>query len=116
MHKRKRSTGEGGYGELHAKNPYRNRPPDFAALVAEFPESLGPHIKVEGGRGRIDWKDARAVRALTETLLWRDFKLKVQIPAEHLCPPLPNRINYLCFLSDLLACERMGTDCASGVL
>jgi 23S rRNA A1618 N6-methylase RlmF len=41
-------------------------------------------------------------RALTQVLLLNDFGLRVILPPDRLCPPLPNRINYLCWLSELL--------------
>jgi hypothetical protein len=92
-----------GGDDHHEKNPYKNRPPDFSALAAKHPDMLGPHVRLNKttGRGSLDFTDIEAAQALTRTLLLHDFGLKVDILKGHLCPPLPNRINYLCWLSDL---------------
>jgi 23S rRNA A1618 N6-methylase RlmF len=88
----------------HEKNPYKNRPPDFAKLAAKYPDLLGHFVRTNKttGRGSLDFTDMEAAKALTKTLLLHDFGLKVEILKGHLCPPLPNRINYLCWLSDLI--------------
>ena len=39
---------------------------------------------------------------LTKVLLLHDFGLNINLPPNRLCPPIPNRINYLCWLSELL--------------
>ena len=39
---------------------------------------------------------------LTKTLLRVDFGLKTELPADRLCPPVPNRHNYILWLKDLL--------------
>ena len=92
------------YQKLHPKNPYHNNPPDFAKLSQLYPHILGEYVIINpsSGRGKIDWRNDNAVRALTEVLLQHDFNLKISIPYEQLCPPLPNRINYLCWVSDLI--------------
>ncbi|RLN25873.1 hypothetical protein BBJ28_00000858, partial [Nothophytophthora sp. Chile5] len=40
---------------------------------------------------------------LTKTLLLHDFGLQWEIPINRLCPPLPNRLNYLHWIEDLLS-------------
>lgn len=50
----------------------------------------------------IDFKNQEALRALTTTLLHKDFGLRVEIPLNHLVPALPLRLNYLLWLEDLL--------------
>ncbi|KAK7749108.1 hypothetical protein SLS62_008395 [Diatrype stigma] len=90
---------------------------DFRALGEQDPE-LGALLLEgdgdadgEGGGGeegegprppRLDFTDPRAVMQLTKTLLWRDFGLRVDLPPDRLCPPVPNRHNYVLWLKDLL--------------
>jgi len=47
--------------------------------------------------------DSEFTLALTRALLQRDFRLMLpSIPLGYLCPPLPNRLNYVCWLRKLL--------------
>lgn len=62
----------------------------------------------------IDWGDPAAARALTTTLLRHDFGLAWDIPLERLCPPVPNRLNYVCWVRDLLLLGRPDLDDAAG--
>ncbi|UNI20486.1 23S rRNA (adenine(1618)-N(6))-methyltransferase [Purpureocillium takamizusanense] len=39
---------------------------------------------------------------LTKTLLKLDFGIKLELPDDRLCPPVPNRHNYILWLKDLL--------------
>ncbi|ORX56176.1 hypothetical protein DM01DRAFT_1334670 [Hesseltinella vesiculosa] len=43
-----------------------------------------------------------AVKELTICLLKRDFDLNVQLPLTRLIPPIPNRLNYILWIEDLL--------------
>ncbi|KAJ6097869.1 hypothetical protein N7499_002243 [Penicillium canescens] len=81
----------------NARNLYRNDV-DFAALALQsrdFAKYLKP-------KSQLDFSDPAAVRQLTTTLLEQDFHLKVEIPEDRLCPPVPNRLNYILWLQDLL--------------
>jgi methyltransferase len=50
----------------------------------------------------IDFKNREALRALTTTLLQKDFGLRVEIPLNRMVPTLPLRLNYLLWIEDLL--------------
>jgi methyltransferase len=50
----------------------------------------------------IDFKNQKALRALTTTLLQKDFGLRVEIPLNRLIPTLPLRLNYLLWVEDLM--------------
>ncbi|KAJ5585916.1 hypothetical protein N7450_005703 [Penicillium hetheringtonii] len=71
---------------------------DFEALALqskEFAKYLKPN-------GQLDFNDPGAVRQLTVSLLEKDFGLEVNLPDDRLCPPVPNRLNYILWLHDLL--------------
>ncbi|KAI1765418.1 hypothetical protein GGR53DRAFT_265172 [Hypoxylon sp. FL1150] len=50
----------------------------------------------------LDFSDPASVMQLTKTLLKVDFGLRVDLPADRLCPPVPNRHNYILWLKDLV--------------
>lgn len=54
------------------------------------------------GRKRIDFKDQKALRILTQCLLHKDFDLIVNFPENKLVPTLPLRLNYILWLEDIL--------------
>ncbi|KUF86442.1 Methyltransferase protein 16 [Phytophthora nicotianae] len=77
----------------HDRNRYKDNPPDFYALGEQYPE-FKQYIQTES---------SMLSRELTKTLLLHDFGLRWDIPINRLCPPLPNRLNYLHWIEDLLA-------------
>ncbi|KAJ1630946.1 hypothetical protein T492DRAFT_613302, partial [Pavlovales sp. CCMP2436] len=90
---------------MHPRNAYAARPPDFAELSAAFP-ALGafcrPSRPGSAHALTINWRDARALRALTAALLACTFGVQWSLPEGHLCPTVPSRLNYLLWLEDLL--------------
>lgn len=88
---------------MTARNPYAQRPPDFVALAAAHP-AFKPHVipnPQHTGSFTIDWKDPDACTALNEALLQVDFGITTDQPRNRLCPPIPNRFNYLLWIQDL---------------
>ncbi|KAG5915625.1 hypothetical protein E4U61_004428 [Claviceps capensis] len=73
------------------------RPTDFKELARLDPEFAA----VVKGRD-LDFRDPKSVMQLTKTLLRLDFGIKIHLPDDRLCPPVPNRHNYLIWLKDLL--------------
>ncbi|CEN61177.1 Putative DUF890 domain protein [Aspergillus calidoustus] len=71
---------------------------DFTTLALQSPD-FAKYLKPNN---QLDFTDPNAVRQLTVSLLQRDFDLKVDIPEARLCPPVPNRLNYILWLQDLI--------------
>ncbi|KAK8060806.1 23S rRNA (adenine(1618)-N(6))-methyltransferase [Apiospora saccharicola] len=61
---------------------------DFGALL-----TAGKHL---------DFTDPAAMVQLTKTLLKRDFGVGIELAKDRLCPPVPNRHNYILWLKSLL--------------
>ncbi|KAI9285370.1 hypothetical protein BC943DRAFT_360465 [Umbelopsis sp. AD052] len=88
---------------MHERNIYRNNRPNFKALAEEFPGIRDFVHYSENDSAYIDFKNAEASRALTKCLFKKDFDLDVDIPENTLCPPIPNRLNYILWIEDLLS-------------
>ncbi|RYP67567.1 hypothetical protein DL771_007179 [Monosporascus sp. 5C6A] len=71
---------------------------DFPAL-GEQDRELGSLLQ---GGSRLEFTNPLAVMQLTKTLLRLHFGLRVDLPLDRLCPPVPNRHNYILWLKDLL--------------
>ncbi|KAI0860350.1 hypothetical protein F4860DRAFT_222910 [Xylaria cubensis] len=83
--------------EDYFRNLYTTEP-NFAHLGQKYPE-FGSLLK-DGIH--LDFTNPAAVMALTKTLLKSDFGLEIQLPSNRLCPPVPNRHNYILWLKELL--------------
>lgn len=86
---------------MHPRNIYRN-PPNFKELSIKYPEFRQYAVQDLTGKIRVDFKDPNALRMLTTILLKNDFQLNVEIPPDHLIPTLPQRLNYILWIEDLL--------------
>ncbi|KAJ3477454.1 hypothetical protein NLG97_g8835 [Lecanicillium saksenae] len=82
--------------DRHFRSLYSN-PPDFKQLAALDDDFAA----VVQGR-ELDFKDPKAVMQLSKALLKHDFSLSLELPDNRLCPPIPNRHNYILWLKDLL--------------
>ncbi|KAF5366840.1 hypothetical protein D9758_006506 [Tetrapyrgos nigripes] len=87
---------------MHPRNIYRHKAPDFLELAEVYPK-LKKHLIISSTKSAtstlslspavtIDFQNEESQRCLTEALLYRDFGLKLQIPSDRLCPPVPNRL------------------------
>ncbi|KAI0173246.1 hypothetical protein GGR52DRAFT_590423 [Hypoxylon sp. FL1284] len=72
---------------------------DYAALGRRDP-AFQAVLQRRGGR--LDLADPAALVQLTQTLLRLDFGLRVELPTDRLCPPVPNRHAYILWLKALL--------------
>ncbi|KAI8970275.1 hypothetical protein BDF20DRAFT_916102 [Mycotypha africana] len=86
---------------MHSRNIYIVEP-DFKKLAEEF-EAFKPFVKTTSqGRSFIDFKDPKAVKQLCVCLMRKDFNIDIDFPLDTLCPAVPNRLNYILWLEDLL--------------
>ncbi|SPO01473.1 uncharacterized protein DNG_04146 [Cephalotrichum gorgonifer] len=70
---------------------------DFRQLALEDP-SFAKLLK----QGHLDFNDPSSVVQLTRTLLKVDYGLEIELPPDRLCPPVPNRHNYILWLKGLM--------------
>ncbi|KAI0444335.1 hypothetical protein F4803DRAFT_263052 [Xylaria telfairii] len=87
----------GDRGEEYFKDLYSTEP-DFYRLGLEYAE-FGAML-TDGVY--LDFTNPAVVMQLTKTLLEEDFGLRINLPSDRLCPPVPNRHNYVLWLKDLL--------------
>lgn len=86
---------------MHPRNPY-NKPPDFADLARRYPP-LRPHVFINHtGSSTINFRNLPAQKRLTEALFRLDYGLSLTLPDDRLCPPVPNRLNYVLWLQDIV--------------
>ncbi|KAK2624382.1 hypothetical protein QTJ16_006332 [Diplocarpon rosae] len=71
---------------------------DFATLALQD----GEFAKVLKPNGQLDFSNPESVYQLTKSLLKRDFALKISLPPDRLCPPVPNRLKYILWIQGLL--------------
>ena len=81
--------------------------PNFLELTRKHAELND--CRIDSTRGdhkevvRFDWNDSKTQRTLTKIILKNEFNVDVELSPDRLCPPVPNRMSYLKWLSDLLA-------------
>ncbi|KAF9458510.1 hypothetical protein BDZ94DRAFT_1200963 [Collybia nuda] len=81
---------------MHPRNPYQHTP-NFTLLARDYPD-IQPYLT----GNTLDFQDDAAQRALTQALLHRDFNLTIDLPPNRLCPPVPNRLNYVLWIQDIV--------------
>lgn len=87
-------TNKYGSASIDWKDPYAARCVAPPPPSAGWHEVLPPTFVVAGW---LKWG-----REVTYALLKHDFDLELDIPIDQLCPPVPNRANYIYWLRDLL--------------
>ena len=97
---------------MHSANPHKNGY-DIKALVQVLPE-LGPLvIQNKHGHDSIDFSNAIAVKLLNRALLKKYHQVQYwDIPDGFLCPPIPGRLDYLCYLNEFLEAQGVNTELA----
>ncbi|KAI1809654.1 hypothetical protein GGS20DRAFT_590379 [Poronia punctata] len=86
-----------GRDERYFNNLYATEP-DFHQLGTMYPEFRS---MLHGGV-HLDFTDPSAIVQLTKTLLKEDFGLHINLLPDRLCPPVPNRHNYILWLKQLM--------------
>jgi 23S rRNA (adenine1618-N6)-methyltransferase len=72
---------------------------DFEALAKKHDAF---HAIWEKSSGHLDFQDPTTIQTLSQAILKTDFGLDVQVPDDRLCPPIPNRWNYVAWIQGLL--------------
>jgi 23S rRNA (adenine1618-N6)-methyltransferase len=79
------------------------RPPydtvDFKALTKKDAEFK---LVWQKCMGKLDFQDPATVKALSRAILKADFGLQLDVPDDRLCPPIPNRWNYVTWIHGLI--------------
>ncbi|TLD03260.1 uncharacterized protein PgNI_12473 [Pyricularia grisea] len=83
--------------DSYYRNLYRHEV-DFRQMGTQDPEFKA----VLKHNGQLDFTDPKAVMQLTKSSLKLHFGLRMELPDDRLCPPVPNRHNYILWLKDLL--------------
>jgi len=97
---------------MHPRNAYKTKKPDFKQLAEKY-EYFKEKVSVNvSGKVILDFKDPGSLRALTQALLENDFGLKVTLPLDRLIPTVPQRLNYILWLEDMIGenCPARGID------
>ena len=89
---------------MHHRNIYRNKEKaDFTRLAQSYPP-LSQHLT---DTSSIDFRDKKAVLTLTQAFLHRDFNLTLGMPPhDTLIPTVPQKLNYILWIEDLLKLVR----------
>jgi 23S rRNA (adenine1618-N6)-methyltransferase len=77
---------------------------DFEALSQKDEEFREIWMK---SSGRLDFQDPETCRVLSKAILQTDFDLQIEVPDDRLCPPIPNRWNYVAWIHALIDKSRL---------
>lgn len=88
---------------LHPRNKHKNGY-NFDVLTKHNKNLASFVTKNNHGNLTIDFSNPKAVKELNSTLLEVHYGVKKWIfPDENLCPPIPGRVDYMHYISDLLS-------------
>lgn len=87
---------------MHPRNPFKKKP-DYWELGEKYPSFKQYLIPYSSNKKfRIDFDDPIALRCLSTVLLKDKFDLDVNIPLNRLIPSVPQRLNYILWLEDVI--------------
>ncbi|EYC21716.1 hypothetical protein Y032_0018g3496 [Ancylostoma ceylanicum] len=95
---------------MHPRNPYKDKPPDFNDLATRFADFRAHCTLGNNGKVFVNFQEDGAVRSLAKALLKKDFDLEVELPHGCLVPRVPQRLNYILFVEDLLRLNQIKKD------
>lgn len=95
---------------MHPRNPYKDKPPDFNELAEKYSEFRSHCFVAPNGKLSLNFRSTDAVRSLARAMLHNDFGLDVELPSDCLVPRVPQRLNYVLFIDDLLTMNGIDTD------
>lgn len=56
----------------------------------------------QSASGKLNFQDPETIKTLSRTILQSDFGLQLEVPDDRLCPPIPNRWNYVSWIQGLI--------------
>lgn len=89
---------------MHPRNPFKAKP-EYKTLADRYPafkDYLVPYSSNNSNKFKIDFNNAEALRCLSTVLLKDKFDLDVNIPLDRLIPSIPQRLNYILWLEDII--------------
>ena len=86
---------------MHRRNIFRKEP-DFKKLAMDYQELKQFMTVGSKNRLKFDFKNSDALRALTCALLHRYFQKRITLPNDRMIPAVPQRLNYICWIEDLV--------------
>lgn len=87
---------------FHPKNKHKSGY-DLQALCEVYPDLLPFVFENKYETKTIDFANPKAVKALNSALLKKDYKINFwEFQDTNLCPPIPGRVDYIHYVSDLL--------------
>lgn len=101
---------------MHPESRYAKARPDFEDLASRH-SSLSQYLikNRTSSSSQLDFTNPQACKELTRIMLLEDFGINWNIPDGHLVPPVPNRLNYILWLQDLMALTQKGHGTAKKV-
>ncbi|GEQ86376.1 ribosomal RNA large subunit methyltransferase F [Patiriisocius marinistellae] len=93
---------------MHPKNPH-NTPYNFTKLIEAHPGLSRFVFENNYNTTTINFSNPDAVLHLNKAILKNDYAVvDWEIPPHYLCPPIPGRMDYLCYLSELMEDNSLG--------
>jgi len=86
---------------MHRRNIFRKEP-DFKKLACEYQELKQFMTVGSKNKLKFNFKNPDALRALTCALLHRYFQKRIILPPDRMIPAVPQRLNYICWIEDLV--------------